>query len=110
MSRTKAISTVQMIKHFEQLTIKKTTVNEVPLASMMNVIISRDMEEYSGWGWVEHVEWIATLCDLSQEMLMRAVDNGYLIWTDESCSYVWLLNKDSINATARLIHAEEDNE
>ena len=107
MSREKAISSVEMIQYFERVQIRKGIVQEISISTMLTVVISRDMEPYSGWDWYDHCNWVGELTGLSADMLIRAVDSGYLIWTDEGCHNVWLLNKDSINATARLIYADD---
>jgi hypothetical protein len=71
-----------------------------------NVLVKRGMEDYSGWGWQEHVEWICDLSGLNMVTLVLLVGDGYVLWTDESVSEVWLLSSDYYKATARMIYTD----
>lgn len=84
--------------------IKTTTVDKIDTTRLF--IISKDMEEYSGWGWVEHVHWVAELTGLSAVDLILLVGKGYLILTNEEVSVVWLVSNDYYKSTARLLYED----
>ena len=59
------------------------------------------MEEYSGWGYTEHINWVNELTGLRIPM-------GSIIATDEDCSEVWLLAINYYKTKCRLIYKEGD--
>ena len=71
-----------------------------------HTLVHIGMEEYSGWGWLEHVHWIAELSGLDLVTLVLLVGQGYVLSTDESVSEVWLLSNDYYRTTARLLYED----
>ena len=57
------------------------------------------MEEYSGWGYVEHLQWVRELTGLP-------IPYGAILATDESCSVVWLLERNHSGSRCWLIYQE----
>ena len=83
--------------------IKTTTANKI---DGMDILIKRGMEDYSGWGMRQHLEWLCDLSGLPYTELFLLVNDGYVILTDEEVSEVWLICKDKYNSKARLIFQE----
>jgi len=83
--------------------IRTTTVNKID--SGVNIVIETDMEEYSGWGCLEHLKWVSELSGLDLAQLILLVGRGYLVLTDESVSVVWLVSNDCHKSKAQLIYA-----
>ena len=86
--------------------IRTTTADRI---GCMDIIISRDMKDYSGWAWQEHVRWVCELSGLDGVNLILLVGSGYMIVTDESVNQVWLLSNDYYKTTARLLYGENDD-
>lgn len=86
--------------------IRKTSANK--LSGRCTLLIHKDMELESSWGWREHTRWVSDLTGLSAVTLTLLVGDGYVLLTDEHCSQVWLLSQNKWNTTARLIHDDED--
>ena len=88
--------------------VRKTTADKVNLPE---IIIRSGMEKYSGWGFQEHVKWVAELTGIDFITLSLALGkqsgNNYMLATDESCSEVWLLSDDFYKTTVRLIYIED---
>lgn len=61
------------------------------------------MEEYSGWGYSEHLRWVKELTKLD-------IPYGSIIATDEHCTEVWLLAKNHYKTTCRLVYKETRND
>jgi hypothetical protein len=85
--------------------LRKTKVDRI-VRNDLNVIVQTDMNDYSGWGYQEHLEWICELSGLSYVPLVQAVCDGYLVLTDEAVSEVWLVSKDYHKSTARLLYTD----
>jgi len=83
--------------------IKTTTANRIVGA---DIVVRAGMDEYSGWGWVDHLKWICELTGLNLSALIILVGRGYLVMTDESASKVWLVSRDYYKSTARLIYED----
>ncbi len=79
--------------------IRTTTANKI---TSCDIIIKVGMEEYSGWGWIEHVQWVRDSTGLSG--FFNLVSKGYLIVTNEELSLVWLVSNDYWKSTASKIH------
>lgn len=57
------------------------------------------MEEYSGWGYSEHLRWVKDLTKLP-------IPEGSILATDGGCTEVWLLAKNHYKTTCRLIYKD----
>jgi len=93
-----------MAKSFKELEVLRES--RADKIGPFDTLIHKGMKEYSGWGWVEHVQWVCELTGLPLVVLMLLVGNGYVLLTDESCSAVWLVSRDHWKAKARLIYKE----
>lgn len=89
------IKTVETFKGLPVL--QKSTVDKVSLPNLL--IIKPDMEEYSGWGYADHIKWVNELTGLQ-------IPLGSIIATDEHGTVVWLLASDYYKTTCRLIHSD----
>ena len=83
--------------------LHKTTAERVKLP---DIAIKKGMEEYSGWKEREHLQWIEENTKLNFVQLSLLVEEGYLVFTDEDCSQVWLLSQDYWKSTCRLLYKD----
>lgn len=60
------------------------------------------MEEYSNWGYVEHLKWVRELTGLN-------IPSGSILAVNEDCSEVWLLAKNYYKTTCRLIVTSDED-
>jgi hypothetical protein len=86
--------------------IRTTTADKVNLP---HVHIHKDMEDYAGWGWQEHLRWVSELTGLNRAELILAAGDGYHIITDDDVSEVWMLSNDYYKTTARLLYDDSSD-
>jgi len=67
------------------------------------VRIYKHMEPYSSWDYKVHLQWVSELTGLDLPTLIKLVDRGYQVFTDEEVSVVWLVSNDYYKSLARLI-------
>jgi hypothetical protein len=72
----------------------------------VDIVVRAGMEDYSGWGCLDHLKWIGELSGLDLDAMILLIDSGYLILTNEAVSEVWVISHDSFDAVADLVYDE----
>jgi len=95
-----ARSTVGMTTFRGLAVVRETTADRLRFRGFT---IKKDMTTYSGWDWLDHLEWVCELTGLCYATLVSLVSQGYMVLTDEECSEVWLLCRDYYRTKCRLL-------